>query len=83
MPIGPPSHRPEPKSACTVRVDPALAIHDAEEGCALSPVTRARQKLLAGVMVHPVTPGMGTNSHDVTSNAATPTMAHAISRRVR
>jgi hypothetical protein len=60
MPIGAPSHRPEPKSGCMVASAPIAATNAADLGCTGSPDTSARQTLSAGNPVQsPRGPGFG------------------------
>src|SRR4051812_25759747 len=78
MPILPPSHRPDPKSALRAEPAPAWVIQAAELGWGSSPVTSDRQNEVAGVSVQlPGTPGIGTKQPDAArmtppTRAATP-----------
>ena len=49
MPIGAPSHSPEPKSGCMVAPAPMLSTNAADFGCTGRPDTSARQTLSAGI----------------------------------
>ncbi|MEU3453466.1 hypothetical protein ABZ671_07660 [Micromonospora sp. NPDC006766] len=59
MPIGAPSHVPEPKSAWTVAVAPIAPTIAADLACAGSRDTSACQTLSAGNTVHARTVGLG------------------------
>src|SRR4051794_41864633 len=59
MPIGPPSHSPEPKSACIVFACPIASMVEAEPAATGSESTRWFHALSAGETVHPFAGGGG------------------------
>src|SRR2546430_9888516 len=59
IPIGPPSHRPAPKSAFTRPPAPMPAMYAALRACTGNRVTSACQMLLVGRLGQPCSPGPG------------------------
>src|SRR5687768_4871610 len=59
MPIGPPSQRPEPKSALSRALEPIVDTQVDEEGWTGRPRTSACQNESAGVTAHPGAPVTG------------------------
>ena len=73
MPIGPPSHVPEPKSAFSPAVAPMLATQPADCGWTGRADTSACQKESGGVMGHAGAPGTGLPSARAAATSATST----------
>src|SRR5512144_2689155 len=81
MPIGPPSHRPEPKSACSPRSRPIDEMIVSEFAATGSVSTRWFQGLDAGKTVHFGAPGSGAPVEAPASKASTAASASGTARR--
>ena len=81
MPIGPPFHVPEPKSALSPALDPMLETHAADCGCTGSAETSACQNEFGGVMGHAGAPGTGVPCASPARSNATGTRSDMPARR--
>jgi hypothetical protein len=81
MPIGPPFHVPEPKSALSPAVPPMLAIQAADWELTGRPDTSACQNESAGVIGHDGAPGTGPPSARAAGIRATRTSNRLLATR--
>ena len=83
IPIGPPSQRPEPKSALSPAVAPMRGIHVPDCGCTGKLETSACQNALAGVIGQFGAPGTGLPSAAAGISATTASNAKLVIRAAR